>query len=136
MATALKLTVEDFRKQAEFRHQLRKFLRLSELSSKSAGLEHNQFLLLLAVKGLPVDATPNISTVAERLQIEQHSAVELVDRSVTKGVLERYREGADRRKVFLRLTDCGEKLLNEIALRNRTEIMSALPALLEFLNSL
>ena len=131
-----RLTLDDFRKQAEFRHHLRRFLRSSEVNAKAFGLEPNQYQLLLAIKGLPEDATPNISVLAERLQIEQHSAVELVDRSVKKGVVERFREGSDRRKVFLRLTEAGEKMVMEIAVRNRQELLNSLPAFLEFLSTL
>lgn len=90
---AARLTTDDFRKQAEFRYHLRRFLRSSEVNAKSFGLEPNQYQLLLAIKGLPADSVPNISTLAERLQVEQHSAVELVDRSVRKGVVERFRKG-------------------------------------------
>jgi len=133
---APRLTTDDFRKQAEFRHQLRRFLRSSEVNSKASGLEPNQYQLLLAIKGLPPEMSANISTLAERLQIEQHSAVELVDRSVKKGVVERYREGTDRRKVFLRLTEAGEKVVMEIALRNRQELANSLPAFMEFLSTL
>jgi DNA-binding MarR family transcriptional regulator len=131
-----RLTLDDFRKQAEFRHHLRRFLRSSELHAREFGLEPNQYQLLLAIKGLPQDVEPNISTLAERLQIEQHSAVELVDRSVKKGVVERFREGSDKRKVFLRLTDSGEKMVAEIAVRNRQELLNSLPAFMEFLNTL
>lgn len=135
-AMAARLSSEDFRKQAEFRHHLRRFLRSSELNAKSFGLEPNQYQLLLAIKGLPHGEMPNISTMAERLQIEQHSAVELVDRSVKKGVVERYRDGTDKRKVFLRLTDAGEKAVMEIAIRNRQELLNSLPAFMEFLDTL
>lgn len=132
----VKLTKEDFRKQAEFRYHLRKFIRASELNAKAAGLQINQYQLLLVLKGLPHGFEPNISTVADRLLIEQHSAVELVDRSVKKGVVERFREGSDRRKVFLRLTELGEKLVGEVAMRNRQDLLTALPVFLEFMKSL
>ena len=131
-----RLTLDDFRKHAEFRRHLRRFLRSSEVNAKAFGLEPNQYQLLLAIKGLPEETSPNISTLAERLLIEQHSAVELVDRSVKKGVVERFREGSDRRKVFLRLTDAGEKMVMEIAVRNRQELLNALPAFMDFLNTL
>jgi DNA-binding MarR family transcriptional regulator len=131
-----KITPDDFRKQAEFRHHLRRFLRSSEMNSKAHGLEPNQYQLLLAIKGLPEGVSPNISTLAERLQIEQHSAVELVDRSVKKGMVERFREGSDKRKVFLRLTEAGEKAVVEIAIQNRHELLNSLPAFMEFLNTL
>ena len=133
---ASRLSTDDLRKQAEFRHHLRKFLRSSEVNAKAFGLEPNQYQLLLAIKGLPETAEPNISTLADRLQIEQHSAVELVDRSVKKGVVERYRQGSDRRKVFLRVTPEGDRALTEIAVRNRHDLMSSLPAFMEFLGTL
>lgn len=136
MERTTKLSAEAFRKQAEFRYHLRKFNRSSELNAKAAGLEPNQYQLILALKGLPSELEPNISTVAERLLIEQHSAVELIDRSVKKGVVERFREGSDRRKVFLRLTELGEKLVNEVAIKNRQELLTALPVFLEFMQSL
>ena len=131
-----KISFDDFRKQAEFRHHLRRFLRSSETNAKSMGLEPNQYQLLLAIKGLPEEASPNISMLAKRLQIEQHSAVELVDRSVKKGVVERFREGSDRRKVFIRLTPAGEKAVMEIAIKNRQELSNSLPAFMEFLSTL
>jgi DNA-binding MarR family transcriptional regulator len=131
-----KLKLEDFRQQAEFRYQLRRFLRASELSSRAVGLEPNQYQLLLAIKGLPKSSSPNIHTLADRLLIEQHSAVELVNRSEKRGIVERFRHGSDRRMVFLRITELGEKLLHEVAMRNRAEIINALPSFLSFLNSL
>ena len=133
---AMKLTAEDFRRQAEFRYHLRCFLRSSEKSSLSAGLEPNQYQLLLAIKGLPVGRSPNIKALAERLQIKQQSLVELVDRSVKKEIIERFQAGADRRIVLVRLTDLGEALVHEIALRNRIEMVKATPAFLEFLKNL
>jgi DNA-binding MarR family transcriptional regulator len=133
---ATKLTHDDLRKQAEFRHHLRRFLRSSEVNAKAQGLEPNQYQLLLAIKGLPEGVEPNISMLAERLQIEQHSAVELVDRCVKNEVVERYRQGSDRRKVFLRITPRGEKAVTEIAMRNRKDLLDSLPAFMEFLNTL
>jgi DNA-binding MarR family transcriptional regulator len=131
-----KLTLKDFREQAEFRYQLRRFLRASEISARAVGLEPNQYQLLLAIKGLPENSSPNIHTLADRLLIEQHSAVELINRSEKRGIVERFRDGTDRRVVFLQITELGEKLLHEVAMRNRVEIISALPSFLAFLNNL
>jgi DNA-binding MarR family transcriptional regulator len=99
-------------------------------------LEPNQYQLLLAIKGLPKNSPPNVHTIADRLLIEQHSAVELVNRSEKRGIVNRSRKGPDRRMVFLQITELGEKLLHEVALRNRAEIINALPSFLSFLNSL
>lgn len=130
------LSHEEFRKQAEFRFRVRSFLASSELNSRRAGLDPNQFQLLLAVKGLPCTLEPNVSTLARRLMIEGNSAVELVDRCVKKGLAERFTGGKDKRHVFVRLTDLGHDLVEKVALQNRQEIIAALPAFLEFLSGL
>jgi DNA-binding MarR family transcriptional regulator len=40
---------------------------------------------MLALRGLPSDKEPTIRSLAERLQIQHHSAVELVDRMESGG---------------------------------------------------
>jgi DNA-binding MarR family transcriptional regulator len=130
------MTKTDFKQQAEFRHWLRRFLSATEDHSRAAGIGGSQYMLLLAVKGLPEGSAPNISTVAERLMVESHSVVELVDRCVKGGFLERFRQAGDQRLVFLRLTEMGNDLVEKIAIQNRQEIMDALPSLMEFLKSL
>jgi DNA-binding MarR family transcriptional regulator len=133
---AMKLSRADFRKQADFRYWIRRFLRASEDHARAAGLGASQFLLLLAVKGTPDGKPPNISSIAERMLIETHSVVELVDRCVQSGMLERFRDGLDQRKVFVRLTELGNEVVEKIATQNREELMDAIPALMEFLKSL
>jgi DNA-binding MarR family transcriptional regulator len=132
----LALTEEDFRKQAEFRYHLRRFMKISEVHCKEHGLEPNQFLLMLAVKGMPASLAPNITTLSNRLLVESHSVVELVHRLIKKGLIERYREGTDRRKVFLRLTLLGEEIVEKVASRNRQELKHAIPTFAMFLNTL
>jgi DNA-binding MarR family transcriptional regulator len=59
-----------------------------------------------------------------------------VDRCVRKGLAERFREGPDKRNVFIRLTQMGDAVVEKVALKNRHEILAALPAFLEFLETL
>jgi DNA-binding MarR family transcriptional regulator len=132
----MKLSRTDIKKQAEFRHWLRQFVSATEKHSRELGLGASQYLLLLAIRGLPENLRPNVSTVAERLMVESHSVVELVDRCVQNGLLERFRDGADQRMVFLRLTEMGNDVVEKIALQNREELMQAVPTLLDFLKSL
>src|SRR2546430_14463577 len=61
-----KLTLSDYQALAEFRFQIRKFLRFSEQAVKQAGLEHGQYQLLLAIKGMPAGVRPRIRELAER----------------------------------------------------------------------
>ena len=75
-----KLGVADYQALAEFRHQIRKFLRFSEHAVREAGLETGQYQLMLAIKGMPEGVRPRIRELANRMQIQHHSAVELVNR--------------------------------------------------------
>src|SRR5207249_11817026 len=59
---------------------LRRFLRFSETAARQAGIEPQQHQLLMAVKGLPERLKPTISVLAERMQLQHHSTVELTDR--------------------------------------------------------
>ena len=104
------LTLSDYTSLAELRYQIRCFLSFSEQAARAAGLEPRQHQLMLSLKGLPPGARPTIGEVAERLQIQHHSAVELVDRLVERGAVRREHTRADRREVLLRLTRRGSAL--------------------------
>jgi DNA-binding MarR family transcriptional regulator len=123
------LKLADYQSLAGFRYQLRRFLRFSEDAARRAGLEPQHHQLILAIKGKPDDDEPRIAYLAERLQIQHHSAVELVDRLVKKGLITRTRDGEDRREVHVHLTARGEKVLGELTLHMREELQSAAPAL-------
>ncbi|HEX6804945.1 MAG TPA: MarR family transcriptional regulator [Terriglobales bacterium] len=130
------LTQRDFQSLAEFRHQIRRFLRFSERAARNAGLEPRQHQLLLALKGLPPEVRPRIGELAERLQIQHHSAVELVNRLETGGLVRRHRGTQDRREVLLELTARGEKTLRQLSLDHRAELLSQGPQLLDMLEQL
>lgn len=131
-----KIALRDYQALAEFRHQIRRFLRFSERAARNAGLEPRQHQLLLALKGLPPEVRPKIAEVAERLQIQHHSAVELVNRLETGGFVKRERGVQDRREVLLQLTARGEKVLRDLSLHHRAELRSQGPALLDTLQDL
>ena len=101
----------NYRAMAEFRYQIRRFLRFSERTARDSGLEPQQYQLMLAVKGLPDGERPRIGDIAERLQIQHHSTVELVDRLAKRNLVRRRRSEQDRREVFLELTPKGDRLL-------------------------
>ena len=131
-----KLTPRDYQSLAEFRHQIRRFLRFSERAARNAGLEPRQHQLMLALKGLPANVRPRIGELAERLQIQHHSAVELVNRLETAELVRRQRGTEDRREVLLELTQKGETILRDLSLHHRTELRSQGPALLMALQQL
>ena len=124
------LTLSDYQSLAELRYQVRKFLHFSEQIARSAGLEPRQHQLMLALKGLPKGVRPRIGELAERLQIQHHSTVELVNRLAAGGYVKRERASQDRREVLLSLTPKGEKVLRELALVHQSELGSRGPDLL------
>src|SRR6202049_3855573 len=119
----------DYESIAELRYQIRRYLRFSEEASRAAGLEPRQYQLMLALKGLPRGTRPRIGELAERLQIQHHSTVELVNRLAAGGYVRRQRGGEDRREVLLSLTPKGEKILRELSLHHQAELRLRGPAL-------
>ena len=75
-----RLTLSDYQALAEFRFQIRKFLHFSEQAVQASGLERGQYQLMLAIKGMPEGVRPRIRELADRMQIQHHSAVELINR--------------------------------------------------------
>lgn len=124
-----KLTLADYQALAEFRYQIRKFLHFSEQAVQGAGLERGQYQLMLTIKGMPHDLRPRIRDVANRMHIQHHSAVELINRLEGGGYVRRERAEDDRREVLLALTPKGEKVLEELAVHHHEELRSAAPGL-------
>jgi len=135
MTVDQEITLSQYQSLAEFRYQLRRFLHFSEQAARSVGLEPQQHQLLLTLKGLPQGRSATVSEVAERLQIQHHSTVELIDRMVDKNLLERSRDENDQRKVIIHLTPYGEEVLHKLSLLHRTELRSSGPELVRALNS-
>jgi DNA-binding MarR family transcriptional regulator len=124
----------DYPALARFRFELRRFLHFSERAAQAAGIEPQQHQLLLALKGLPgPDAPPTVGNLAAWLAIQHHSAVELVDRAVARGLVRREQDARDRRRVLVYLTDAGEALLDRLSVQHRAELQSTAPALLDAL---
>ena len=123
------LTLADYQSLAELRYQIRRFLYFSEQAAREAGLEPRQHQLMLTLKGLPAGTRPRIGELAERLQIQHHSTVELVNRLAAGGYVRRHRGGEDRREVLLSLTPKGEKILRELSLHHKAELQMRGPAL-------
>jgi len=131
-----KLTLSDYQALAEFRYQIRKFLRFREHAVRATGMELAQYQLMLAIKGIPEGVRPRIREVADRLQIRHHSAVELINRLESGGYVRRERAQDDRREVLLALTPKGERVLGELARHHHDELRSAAPDLVVALRRL
>jgi DNA-binding MarR family transcriptional regulator len=120
----LDITPAEYRALAELRYRIRHFLREGDAKARAVGLEPQQYLMLLAIRGLPEGSAATIQRLAERLALKHHSVVELVDRLETHGYVRRTRSRDDRRRVFVSLLPRGERLLEQVA-RNRISELRA-----------
>jgi DNA-binding MarR family transcriptional regulator len=127
------LTHHEFQALAEFRFQIRKFLRFSEDQARGNGIEPQQHQLLLAIKGLPDGVKPTIGELASRLLIRHNSAVELVNRLAEQGSVKRVTADEDHREVMLRLTHKGETLLHNLSVAHHDELREGGPELMKTL---
>ncbi len=130
------ISLTDYQALAEFRYQIRRFLRFSEDAAYAAGLEPQQHQLLLAIKGLPEGRKATIGELAERLQLRHHSTVELIDRLEKRELVERHRDEEDQRRVFVSLTLQGEEVLHTLSRHMFTELCSTGPTLVNALSAL
>jgi|SRR5581483_11470153 len=130
------ISVSEYQALAEFRYQLRRFLRFSEEAARAVGLEPQQHQLLLALKGLPEQRAATVGELAERLQIQHHSAVELINRMVERDLIERSRDENDQRRVNINLTKNGDEVLRKLSLLHHEELRTTGPALVDTLMAL
>lgn len=133
-----KVTENEYRALGELRHLIRKFVQEGDVTAKQAGLEPQQYLLLLAIRGLPPGQAATISTLAGRLSLRHHSTVELIDRMEAHGYVKRVRGRQDRRQVLISLQPHGARLLERVVRQrmielraNGRDLVAAISALLE-----
>jgi DNA-binding MarR family transcriptional regulator len=127
------LTRAQFRQLSEMRYQLLKFLHFSQDAAEKAGIRPQQHQLLLAVHGMPVNVEPSIANVAQRMLLKHNSAVELVDRTIEQGLLRRSPDPTDHRRILLKMTPLGEKLLGSLAAWHLRELEETGPELIRAL---
>lgn len=107
-------TDAQYQRLLAFRTALRGFDQWSRQAAEEHGLTHTQHQLLLAIRGSRTAGGPTIGEIADALFIRHHTATELVDRTQQLGLIERVRSTVDARRVQLRLTDQGRKVLREL----------------------
>ena len=116
------IAIADYQALAAYRYAIRRFLRFSEEAAREAGVTPQQYQLMLAIKGYPGRDHANITELAERMQLDHHSAVGLIDRSEERGLVRRDPNPDDRRRVNVRLTPDGDALLKKLATVHRDEL--------------
>lgn len=130
------LTAHDYQALAEFRYQLRNFLAFSEQAARAIHIEPQQHQLLLALKGFSPQEKVTVSALAERLKIQHHSTVELLNRMVDHNLVQRSRDEQDQRRVLVTLTTHGDEILHMLSLLHRTELRLTGPNLVRTLQTI
>lgn len=130
------LDVRHLRRLADFRYRLRLFLHVSQAAAEEMGLRSQQYQLLLCLGGMPDGMMPTIANVAARMLLKHNSAVELVDRSVEQGLLRRSGDHADHRRILLRVTPQGERILGLLAEFHTRELEQSGPELVRALGEI
>lgn len=121
------LDASEYQQLASFRYALRSFMRFSEVAAETVGLTAQQYQALLAVCASAGHVT--INDLAQQLLIRHNSAVGLVDRLTAQGLLAREPSAEDGRKVYLRLTAKGDRVLEKLAEVHREELRRIGPQL-------
>jgi DNA-binding MarR family transcriptional regulator len=126
----------EYRALAELRYRIRHFIQKGDAAAQRASLEPQQYLMLLAIRGLPKGAVATIRTLAERMALKHHSAVELIDRLESHGLVRRSRSPGDKREVRVSLLPRGSKLLERVARERLSELKSSGMALADAITAL
>lgn len=128
------LVPDDYEALANFRYAMRKFLSFSKQVLKTeAQLTPEQYEALLALKAFSTESGITITELSERLQVKHHSAVSLVDKLASLGLVRRRPGKIDRRQVFLQLTASGSRLLAKVAALHRRELRLRSPEMIQAL---
>lgn len=122
------LDAGEYQQLASFRYALRRFLRFSEAAAEKVGLTAQHYQALLAVCATP-GGRVTINDMAQQLLIRHNSAVGLVDRLSDQGLVAREPSPEDGRKVHLRLTAKGDRILEKLAEVHREELRRIGPQL-------
>lgn len=131
-----KLATRDYAQLAAFRHALRGFLRFSEAAAAQEGLTSQHYQAMLVLRGWPDGEPFSIGDLAQQLLLKHNSAVGLVDRLVDEGLVVRERSTVDRRKVELRLSPHGRRVLARLAAMHRRELRRIGPIMKRFFSDL
>jgi DNA-binding MarR family transcriptional regulator len=128
--------MSDYRALAALRYRIRLFLSEGDAAARREGLEPQQYLLLLAVRGLPEGAKATIQVLAQRLMLKHNSTVELIDRLEMHGYLRRSQSRQDRRCILVKLLPRGKQLVERVARERLTELRGGGEALSDALDTL
>jgi DNA-binding MarR family transcriptional regulator len=119
----------EYKTLLELRTGLRRFLRWSEQQAQAVGPPPAQHQLLLAIRGHPDPKGPTIGDVAAHLLLRHHSAVGLVDRAESAGLVVRGDDAENQSVVRLQLTKKGSQQLEALSELHLEELSHLAPAM-------
>jgi DNA-binding MarR family transcriptional regulator len=120
---------------AAFRLALRRFLAFSENATAAAGVTSQQYQALLVIRTHPAGAVM-IRDFAEQMLLQPNGAVQMVDRLVASGLVERSHSPTDGRSVLASLTAKGSAVLEDLAAQHVKELLAQEPLLADSLKQL
>jgi DNA-binding MarR family transcriptional regulator len=112
---------------ALFRYEIRRFLDFSKQLLDVEGLPPVQYQAILAVKARRGEMS--ISDLARELLIQANTAVELVSRLQTAGLVTRTASPDDRRRILLALTPRAEEIFPRLAALHLAQLRAKAPGL-------
>lgn len=107
---------------AELRYRIRQFVQGSDHAALAAGIEPQQYQMLLVIRGLSNQDEASIGRLAERMLLRHHSAVGLIDRLESQGFVRRTRSSTDLRRVRVSLLPRGKRVLEDIVRQRLDEL--------------
>ncbi|HXZ94105.1 MAG TPA: MarR family transcriptional regulator [Burkholderiales bacterium] len=131
-----RLSTRDYARLAAFRRALREYLHFSEAAAAAAGLTSQHYQAMLVLRACSEGVRITIAELAQQLLIKHNSAVGLVDRLAQEGLVARAQSRADRRKVELRLTARGRRVLAKLVATHSRELHRVGPGLRRVLRTL
>jgi DNA-binding MarR family transcriptional regulator len=129
VATRRKVTDAEYLMLASLRAALRTFLSFSEEAAAGVGLRPQQHQAMLALRAFGGTDGLTIGELADRLGLQHHSAVGLVDRIEKLELVARRNSASDRRQVHVRLTRQGAQILERLSAAHRDELRRIGPEL-------
>ncbi len=120
---------------AEFRYQIRRFLDFSRRAAARAGLAPQQHQMLLVIAAGRAGPDPTIRRLSQRLFVNHNTAVELVNRLERQGLARRVPHPTDRRRVTVRITTRGRRVLSRLTRHHLAELRTEGPALIRALRA-
>lgn len=114
---------------------MRRFLAFSEATLAEAEVASQQYQAMLVIR-TATDGQIIIKELAEQMLIQNHGAVQLVDWPAAAGLAQRRPFGDDKRRVLIRLSVKGQKVLHSLARSHVDELSANEPLLADSLAKL